>query len=141
MSSGMEQQNPQAGGQRSIDELVQLVIGAAFKVYNTLGFGFLESVYEKALAIELRKLGIPFQRQTPVQVWYDGEIVGDFDADMLVDGRLMVELKSTRTLAVAHEVQLVNYLTATRIDDGLLLNFGPEKVEIKRKYRCYKSRP
>jgi GxxExxY protein len=140
MASGQNQPNPPSENPFPIDELVQRVIGAAFKVYNVLGFGFLESVYEKALCLELRKLGISFQRQAPVQVWYEGEIVGDFNADLLIEGRLIVELKSVQMFAIGHEVQLVNYLTATRIDDGLLLNFGPQKVEVKRKFRVYRSR-
>lgn len=117
------------------DELSEKVIGAAFKVHNELGFGFLESVYEKALSIELTKLGIRQQRQCPIKVVYDDQIVGEFECDILVEDSLILELKSVRQLATAHEVQLVNYLTATRTDIGLLINFGPTKVEIKRKFR------
>jgi GxxExxY protein len=129
-----------SGDQMPLDELAEKVIGAAYRVHNTLGFGFLESVYQKALAIELRKLGIPFQMKVPVPVHYEGESVGDFEADGLVDGRLMLELKSTQALVTANEVQLVNYLTATGIENGLLLNFGPQRVEIKRKFRTYRPR-
>lgn len=121
-----------------IDELIQRVIGAAFKVYNTLGFGFLESVYHHALAIELVALGLTFAIKAPVQVRYNGEIVGHFEPDVLVDGRLILELKSVTALAAIHEVQLVNYLNATGINDGLLLNFGHSKVDIKRKFRTYR---
>ena len=117
------------------DELSQKVIGAAFNVHNQLGFGFLESVYEKALSIELHKLGIYHQLQSPIQVLYDDQIVGDFVCDVLVEGSLVLELKSVQKLSTAHEVQLVNYLNATRLDVGLLINFGPTKVEVKRKYR------
>ena len=96
------------------------VIGAAFEVYNQLGFGFLESVYEKALEIELTERNIQFQTQTAVNVEYKGRPVGNFVADLLVERTLIVELKSISQLAKIHEVQLVNYLTATGINDGLL---------------------
>jgi GxxExxY protein len=122
------------------DELTEKVIGAAFKVHNQLGFGFLESVYEKALSIELTKIGIKHQLQAPVKVYYDDQVVGDFVCDVRVEDNLIVELKSIQSLSVAHEVQLVNYLNATKIDVGLLVNFGPKKVEVKRKYRKPKFR-
>ena len=121
------------------DKLTEKVIGAAFKVHNELGFGFLESVYEKALAIELSKAGISYETQSAIKVFYDERIIGEFVCDMYVDGRLIVELKSVTQLATAHEVQLVNYLTATKIDIGLLINFGPSKVDVKRKYRTPKN--
>ena len=117
------------------DPLTENVIGAAFRVHNELGFGFLESVYEKALAIELENGGVRFQRQSPIQVFYFEQLVGDFVCDLFVEGRLLVELKSVAQLATVHEVQLVNYLAATKVDIGLLINFGPSKVEVKRKYR------
>jgi len=117
------------------DELSEKLIGAAFRVHNELGFGFLESVYEKALSIEFKRLGIRHAVQRGVQVFYAGQIVGNFVCDMLVDKDLILELKSVKNLHAFHEVQLVNYLQATRIDVGLLLNFGPSKVEVKRKYR------
>lgn len=120
------------------DELTQRIIGAAFRVHNQLGYGFLESIYEKALAIELAKTGIAFTTQSPVKVYYDQKIIGEFACDVLVEQRLLLELKSVANLALCHEVQLVNYLTATKIDVGLLINFGPGKVDIKRKYRTYR---
>ena len=122
------------------DQLSKKVIGAAFQVHNQLGFGFLESVYEKALSIELNKLGIAHQTQAPIKVYYEEQIVGEFACDVLVEKRLILELKSVTQLAVAHEVQLVNYLAATKIDIGLLINFGPTKVDIKRKFRNYKAK-
>ncbi len=121
------------------DPRTEAIIGAAYKVHNTLGFGFLESVYEKALAIELRKLAVGYQLQHPIRVLYDGEIVGDFFADVYIGGELIVELKSVQSLSKEHEVQLVNYLVATGREVGLLINFGPKGVEVKRKYRTYKS--
>ena len=122
------------------DKLSEKVIGAAFQVHNTLGFGFLESVYEKALAVELRKIGVENRFQQPIQVFYDGEVVGDFVADIVIGDSLIVELKSVSKLSEKHEVQLVNYLAATNTETGLLINFGPDKVEVKRKYRTYKPR-
>ncbi len=117
------------------EETTRRVIGCAFRVHNALGFGFLESVYEKSLLIELAKEGIRADSQRPVSVYYDGQKVGIFFADILVEGEIIIELKSVRQLAPAHEVQLVNYLTATKLDIGLLLNFGPSKVEVKRRTR------
>ena len=122
------------------DPLTEQVIGAAFRVHNTFGFGFLESVYEKALSIELTSSGINHTTQAPIRVTYDGRIVGDFVADMLVMDRLIVELKSVAQLNTAHEVQLVNYLTATGIESGLLVNFGPTKVDLRRKFRTYRRK-
>ena len=121
------------------DELTKQVIGASYQVHNELGFGFLESIYEKSLSIELSKIGISHAAQVPLQVTYDGQVVGNFIADMLIEHKLVVELKSVSKLTTAHEVQLVNYLAATGIDVGLLINFGPDKVEVRRKYRTYKS--
>jgi len=118
------------------DQLTEKIIGAAYRVHNQLGFGFLESVYEKALSIELKKSGVAHETQTPIKVFYDGLVVGEFACDMLVEDVLVVELKSVKELIVVHEVQLVNYLNATKIDVGLLINFGPSKVTVKRKYRA-----
>ena len=122
-----------------MDDLTEKVIGSAFRIHNELGFGFLESVYEKSLSIELTKLGIAHQRQAPIHVYYLDQLVGDFACDLFVDDRLMVELKSVTQIVSSHEVQLVNYLVATKTDVGLLINFGPAKVEVKRKYRKYRT--
>jgi len=118
-------------------ELTEKIIGCAMKVHSTLGPGFLESVYQKALAYELRKAGLKVEGEKPIAVYYDGIPVGDFSADMLVEGRVMLELKANQALAPANEVQLVNYLTATGVEVGLLLNFGAERLEFKRKTRTY----
>lgn len=115
--------------------LTEKIIGCAYRVYNQLGFGFLESVYEKSLLIELSKSGLNGEAQIPVKVHYDGQIVGDFVADIVVDGNIILELKSVKNLVKAHEVQLVNYLKATGIQTGLLINFGETGVEVKRKYK------
>jgi len=116
-------------------ELTEKIIGCAYTVYNKMGFGFLESVYEKCLLIELRKAGLSVVSQSPINVFYADELVGEFFADMIVEDSVILELKSVRRVVQAHEVQLVNYLTATRKDVGLILNFGPEHVEVKRKIR------
>lgn len=117
------------------EELTEKIIGCAYHVYNTMGFGYLESVYEKCLLIALRKIGLQAEAQKPITVSYEGEIVGEFYADILVENLVIVELKSVRQLAKAHEAQLVNYLVATGQEVGLLLNFGELQVDIKRKAR------
>lgn len=122
------------------DALTASVIGSAFKVHRSLGSGFRETVYENALKIELERLGFFVQQQEPIKVKYEGQVVGDFFADLLVNKCLIVEVKATQTLVKANEVQLVNYLTATGIDTGLLINFGPS-VQVKRKVREYKRIP
>jgi GxxExxY protein len=114
-----------------------VIIGCAYNVHNTLGSGYLEKVYENALRIELKKHGFAVEQQFPIPVYYDGEIVGDFYADLLVDGNIIIELKAVENLHPKHEAQLVNYLTATHIDTGLLINFG-SSVRVKRKFREYK---
>ena len=119
-------------------DLAGEVIGFAMRVHRTLGPGFLESVYHNALSVELQRAGISFERQTPLCVLYEGVVVGQFAPDMTIEGKLILELKAVSALARVHEVQLVNYLTATGIEDGLLLNFGIEKLEFKRKYRTYR---
>jgi GxxExxY protein len=117
------------------DLLTQNVIGCAIKIHRVLGPGFLENIYHHALAHELRKAQIAFVSEARMQVMYDGIVLGDYIADFLVDNRVVVELKAVEALAKAHEIQLVNYLTAIRFDVGLLINFGGEKVQVKRKYR------
>lgn len=117
------------------EELTRLVIGCAMKIHRALGPGFLESVYQNALIHELRKAGLGVEAEKKLQVVYDGVIVGDFFADIVVNGIVLVEIKSVRAITVNHEVQLVNYLTATNIEIGPLLNFGALKLEFKRKTR------
>jgi len=116
-------------------EITERIIGCAYKVYNRMGHGYLESVYKKCLLIELRKIGYRAETEKPITVCYEGEVVGEFQADILLDDTIIVELKSVRQLAKAHEVQLVNYLVATGKDVGLLLNFSEKGVEIRRKVR------
>lgn len=117
------------------EALTEQVIGCAYRVYNQMGFGYLESIYERCMLIELRKAGLRAESQKPIAVTYDGEPVGDFVADLVVEDDLIVELKSVRLIAPVHEAQLVNYLVATGKPVGLLLNFGETKVQVKRKVR------
>ena len=121
------------------DSLTETIIGCAFEVHNVLGAGFLEKVYENALRIELLKQGLKVKQQEPIQVYYEGQVVGSYYADLWVEDRVIIELKAVRSLSKAHEVQLVNYLTATGVDTGLLLNFG-SSVQVRRKFREYKPR-
>ena len=117
------------------EELTERIIGCAYRVYNTMGYGFAESVYEKCLLIELKRKGLAAKSQKPITVYYEGEVVGEFVADIVIEDKLILELKSVRRIVQAHEVQLVNYLVATGKEVGLLLNFGEYKVEVKRKVR------
>ena len=121
------------------DDLTRTIIGCAYKVHNSLGTGFLEKVYENALRIELDKIGFSIKQQEPISVLYEGRVVGDFYPDLWVNDRIIIEVKAVQTLAKEHEVQLVNYLTATGVNDGLLINFGPS-VQVKHKFREYKPK-
>jgi GxxExxY protein len=125
-----------------MDELKDLtgkIIGSAMKVHRTLGPGFLESVYQNALLDELRKAGLQAVEKQEIQVRYDGIVVGVFESDVLVESAVMLELKSVERRAKIHEVQLVNYLTVTGLEVGLLINFGGESLEFKRKHQMRKS--
>ena len=113
-------------------DITELIIRAFYTVYNTLGYGFLEKVYQNALVIELRKLGLEVISEACIKVYYNGQVVGEYFADLLVAGVVILEIKAVRTLAPEHEAQLLNYLKATPYEVGLLLNFGP-KPQIKRK--------
>lgn len=114
------------------EELTQQIIKAFYTVYNALGYGFLENVYENALMIELRKMGLQVINQQPIKVYYDSQIVGEYFPDVVVEEIVIVELKAVNALLNEHEAQLLNYLNATRCEVGLLLNFGP-KPQVKRK--------
>jgi GxxExxY protein len=121
-------------------ELTEKIIGCAMAVHSALGPGFLESVYAKAFEHELHKAQLAVECEKPIVVKYEGVIVGSFSADKLVEGKIMIEEKAVQALASAHEVQLVNYLTATGIEIGLLLNFGAKRLEYKRKTRTYREK-
>lgn len=120
-------------------EITHQIISAAYAVHNALGSGFLEKVYENALYVEMKSREIFVEQQIPIPVFYKDTLVGDYFADLLVEGQVIVELKAVENVSPKHEVQLVNYLTATGLEIGLLINFG-SSVEIKRKYRTYKPK-
>jgi len=113
-------------------EITEKIIKAYYKVYNTLGYGFLEKVYENAMLLELRDMGLLVEKQQAIKVNYNGVEVGEYYADIVVNGLVIVELKAAESLCEDHEYQLINYLKATNIEVGLLLNFGKDP-EIKRK--------
>ena len=113
-------------------ELTEKLIQIFYKVYNNLGYGFLEKVYENAFLVEIKKAGITGIPQSPIRVLYEGEVVGEYFADILVDNRIILEIKAVKNLVLEHEAQLLNYLKATDIEIGLLLNFGLQP-EFRRK--------
>ena len=113
-------------------KLSEKIIKIFYKVYNTLGYGFLEKIYENAMMIEFKRENIPAVPQYAIKVVYQNEVIGEYFADILVDDKVIVEIKASRNLALESEAQLLNYLKATDKEVGLLLNFGP-KPEIKRK--------
>ena len=121
------------------DELTGFIIGCAMKVHRALGSGFLESVYQNALSYELKKAGIDIACEVPLKVYYEREVVGTFCADMVANDRVIIENKAVENLCPAHEAQLVNYLTATKRDIGLLLNFGASSLQYKKKFRVYRK--
>ena len=114
------------------EELTDKIIGVFYKVYNVLGYGFLESVYENALKIEFGKSGICFENQVPIKVYYKGENVGDYFADFIIEGKIVVEVKALSEFSGNEKGQLLNYLRATDLEVGLVLNFGRE-AGVKRK--------
>lgn len=118
-------------------QLTEQIIAAAYTVHNTLGTGYLEKVYENAMLVELNKRGLQAVSQQAIPVLYESVVVGDFFADLLVEDCIIVELKAIETLHTRHEAQLVNYLTSTGHDIGLLINFG-SSVTVKRKHRTYR---
>lgn len=122
--------------------LTEIIIGIFYNVYNTLGYGFLEKIYENAMMIELGKMSIPAEAQYGIKVFYEEKIIGEYFTDILVNDKVIVEIKSLKKFNQEHEAQLLNYLKATNIEVGLLLNFGP-KPEIKRRvfdnHRKYRS--
>ncbi len=113
-------------------KITEQIIKAYYTVYNTLGYGFLEKVYENAMVIELHKLGLEVKKQQNIKVFYDNQEVDDYYSDLMVEGKVIVELKAAKNLCEEHEAQLLNYLKATDIEVGLLLNFGKE-AQLKRK--------
>jgi GxxExxY protein len=126
-------------------EITEKIIGCAFRIYNKMGFGFLESVYEKCMIIELKKLNLNYDTQKKITVFYENEVVGEFLADLIVNDIVIVAidrreicrrpLKSVKRIVKAHEIQIVNYLVSTKKPVGLIINFGEKKVDVKRKVR------
>ena len=112
-------------------ELTETIIGVFYDVYNELGYGFLESVYRNSLQLALLARGLRVEIEVPVPVFFRGKIVGDFRADMVVNGCILLELKTAEAISIAHEAQLLNYLRATKLEVGLILNFGP-KADVRR---------
>ncbi len=123
------------------EKITKNVIGCAFEVIKELGAGFLESVYEKALLLLLRQKGLSAISQYPIKVMFRGECVGDFYADVLVEEKVIVELKAVKVIAPEHQAQIINYLNATGFEVGLLINFGNPKLEYKRYTRNKNMRP
>jgi GxxExxY protein len=126
-----------------MQELTKAVIGMAMEIHRTMGPGFYESVYHRCLEVELAAAGINFESRVPIDVFYKDRLVGKFEADitaLVIDKRLLIELKSCETILKAHEAQTVNYHTSTNIDDGLLINFGSPSLQFKHKYRLYRPR-
>ena len=123
------------------DDTTQSVIGCAFEVINELGSGFLESVYENAMVLALSEAGLHVQSQVPIPVTFRGKRVGDFYADLLIEEKVLVELKAVRAIVPEHQAQIINYLNATGIEVGLLINFGNPKLQVKRFTRSRERRP
>ena len=117
---------------QDVNEITGKIIGGAYTISNALGIGFVEKVYENALAHEIRKMDLKVEQQARLKVFYDGVMVGDFYADLLVEDRVLVELKAVSALVTEHTAQALNYLRATRVEICLLINFGTPKVQIKR---------
>ena len=115
-------------------DLSQLIIGCFYRVYDRLGFGFLEVVYRNALAKEFKKAGIAFEREVSIDVWYDGDQIGHFRADFLIEGRIILEVKASQSLSDADRKQLLNYLRGSQVEVGMLLHFGPKPVHQRMVY-------
>jgi len=122
-----------------VEMLIRTVMECSKNIRRHLGPGYLESVYKNSMLVELNKRGLVYEIEKPISVYYENVLVGDFKADIVVEGILILELKAVQSLHMAHEIQLVNYLTATGIDNGLLINFGSDELQFKRKYRVYRK--
>jgi GxxExxY protein len=123
-----------------VEQIITILLECSKNIRRQLGPGYLERVYKNAMIVELRKHQLSFEIERPIVVYYDDIIVGDFKADIIVEGKVILELKAVSSISVGHEIQLVNYLTATGIEDGLLINFGSETLQYKRKFRTYRRR-
>ena len=127
-----DMQDTERQSELQFGKITEAIIGCAFEVINELGVGFLESVYEKSLAIALQEKGLQVQCQHPIQVRFRNRVVGEYYADLLVEGKVIVEFKAVKAIAPEHQAQIINYLKATGIEVGLLINFGSSKLEYKR---------
>lgn len=123
-----------------VELLIKTVMECSKNIRKHLGPGYLEPVYKNAMLVELKKHHLSYEVEKPISVFYEDVLVGDFKADIVVEGVLILELKAVQSLHLAHEIQLVNYLTATGVDDGLLINFGSEELQFKRKFRIFRKR-
>ncbi len=121
-------------------ELIETIVDCAKRVRSQLTPGYEEKIYKNAMFIELRDNGIDIETEVPFNVYYKDHVIGSYKADMIADRKVIIELKATHTLVPINEVQLVNYLTATGIDDGILINFGSEIIEIRHRTRLYKTK-
>jgi GxxExxY protein len=128
----MDTDGEKSGKKYEPDELTAQILGCAYEVANTLGSGFLEKVYENALAFELKRAGLAVEQQKPLQVTYKGAIAGEYQADLLVDGRVLIELKAAKGIEEVHLAQCLNYLKVTGLKTCLLLNFGTSRVGVRR---------
>ena len=140
MAAQLQLREPQMNAdehRRKTNDTTHRIIGCAYTVSNTLGCGFLEKVYENALALELRKQGLAVQQQYPIDVTYDGQVVGQYVTDMLVEESVLIELKSMKMIEDIHIAQCLNYLAATKLQVCLLLNFDSPKLEVRRLVRDF----
>ena len=119
-------------------ELCEIIAECAKEVRSQLTSGYEEKIYKNAMFIELRERGVPIETEVPFKVYYKNHVIGDYRADMIADRKVIIELKAVNALTPIHSIQLVNYLTATGINDGMLINFGAEIIEIRHKDRIYK---
>ena len=122
------------------EELTKTIISAFYAVYNSLGYGFLEKVYENAFVLELKKRGLTVEQQRRIHVFYDGHVVGEYFADIVVENHIIVELKAAEAISEAHTAQLFNYLKSTRCEVGFVFNFGPEPSFERRYYSNAKKK-
>ena len=132
----MKRYNPKT---HKYSELTRKIIGAFYDVYNELGYGFLEKVYENALAIELKQRGFNVVQQKPIDVSYKGIVVGSYFADLIIHDKVLLELKATKEIKEEHEAQILNYLKATKYEVGLLLNFGPKPTYNRKAFDNYRK--
>ena len=116
-------------------EINELIIGCSYRIYNKMGFGFPESVYRNCLLLELQKMNLETKARYPVRTYYEGQLVGKFVADLMVENKIIVQIKSVNKIMPVSEEQLISYLAATGVETGLIINFGENKIDIIHKHR------